>query len=379
MARGHPAKLARWLRGGLVLAAILVTSVALAGAASAQNRPLPLPAAKPSPAKSAVPVAAPAASAKAATGKAAVPPPPAASSGDDLGDDAGGYEIIDEGSSGDGLDVGDVPVGPEAPAVPDVGPPKDIRAGTFTLEARLTADGAALKDGVRWRIFGDKPGTDGRLPLLGQASGGIIYVRLDPGLYFVHVAYGRAGATRKVEVKSATGGQVFVINAGGMRLLAINGKDVPLPNGDVSFDIYAPDTGGTDERSLIIPNAPAGKVLGLNAGTYRVVCRYGDANAVVRADIRVDPGKLTEATVYQKAARLTLKLVEQKGGEALADTAWSVVAPTGETIVASVGAFPSVILAAGTYRAIAKHAGKTYESTFRVDAAVNRDVEVIVR
>ncbi|CAN5180176.1 hypothetical protein BH10PSE9_BH10PSE9_16130 [soil metagenome] len=359
---------------------MLVAAVMLPGTASAQNRPLPLPSAKAAPAKAATPIAAPAASAKAATGKAAAPPPPAAGSGDDFGGDAdSGDEIIDEGSSGDGLDVGDLPVGPETPAVPDVGPPKDIRAGTFTLEARLTADGAALKDGARWRIFGDKPGNDGRLPLLGQASGGIIYVRLDPGIYFVHVAYGRAGTTRKVEVKSATGGQVFVINAGGMRLFAINGKDVPLPNGDVSFDVYAPDEGGAEERSLIIPNAPAGKVLGLNAGTYRIVCRYGDANAVVRADIRVDPGKLTEATVYQKAARLTLKLVEQHGGEALANTAWSVITPTGETVVASVGAFPSVILAAGSYRAVAKHDGKTFESTFRVDAAVNRDVEVIVR
>jgi hypothetical protein len=367
------------LGGGLMLAAILVAAIVLPDAAAAQNRPVPLSAAKPSPAKPATPIAAPAASAKAATGKAAAPPP-AASSGDDFGGDGdSGDEIIDEGSSGDGLDVGDLPTGPDVPAVPDVGPPKDIRPGTFTLEARLTADGGALKDGVRWRIFGDKPGNDGRLPLLGQASGGIIYVRLDPGIYFIHVAYGRAGATRKVEVKSATGGQVFVINAGGMRLFAINGKDVPLPNGEVSFDVYAPDEGGTDERSLIIPNAPAGKVLGLNAGTYRIVCRYGDANAVVRADIRVDPGKLTEATVYQKAARLTLKLVEQHGGEALANTAWSVITPTGETVVASVGAFPSVILAAGTYKAIAKHDGKTFESTFRVDAAVNRDVEVIVR
>ena len=36
----------------------------------------------------------------------------------------------------------------------------------------LTADGPALKDGVDWRIFGDKAGSDGNLPLLGQASGG---------------------------------------------------------------------------------------------------------------------------------------------------------------------------------------------------------------
>src|SRR5690606_21570134 len=100
----------------------------------------------------------------------------------------------------------------------------------------------------------------------------------------------------------------LVMNAGGMRLSVLNGSDIRLAPGEVSFDIYASDEGGSDERFLLLPNTPPGKVIGLNAGTYRVVCRYGDANAIVRADIRVEAGKLTEATLYQKAARLTLKL-----------------------------------------------------------------------
>jgi hypothetical protein len=172
---------------------------------------------------------------------------------------------------------------------------------------------------------------------------------------------------------------VVVLNAGGLRLLALNGRDQPLPTGDVVFDIYAPDEGGTYERSLLIANAPPGKVIGLTAGVYHVVSRYGSANAQVRADIRVDAGKLTEATIYQKAARLTLKLVQVRGGEALADTAWSVLSTKGETVVASVGAFPQVVLAAGEYKAIARHAGKTYEATFTVEAAADRDVEVLLR
>ena len=115
-----------------------------------------------------------------------------------------------------------------------------------------------------------------------------------------------------------------MLNAGGMRLLAVNGKDTPLGASDVAFDVYAPDEGGSEERFLLIQNAPPGHIISLNAGTYQVVCKYGDANAVVRADIKVDPGKLTEATIFQNAARLTLKLVEQHGGEALANTAWTI-------------------------------------------------------
>ncbi len=243
----------------------------------------------------------------------------------------------------------------------------------------MTADGPALKDGVDWRIFGDQPGDDGRLPLLGEASGGEIYIRLDPGTYYIHAAMGRAGLARKIEVKEATGGAVFVLNAGGMRLLAMNGKDVPLATNDVSFDVYAPDEGGSGDRYLLISNAPPGKIIALTAGIYHVVSHYGDANAIVRADIRVDAGKLTEATVYQKAARLTLKLVEAHGGEALADTAWSVLTSDGDSVVESVGAFPSVVLAAGEYTAIATHEGKTFQTTFKVEPASDRDVEVLLR
>ena len=308
---------------------------------------------------------------------------PATAGDDDSGDDSDatqpgdvGDSGDDVGSSGDDTDSGDdTTVAP--PAVPDVGPPSDIRPGSYTLEARLAPQAPALGEGVHWRIFGDAPGTDGHLPLLGEADGGIIYIRLDPGTYYVHAAFGRAGTTRKLDVTSPTGGQVFVLNAGGMRLTAMNGKDQALTPTDVSFDIYAPDEGGSGERFLLVPNAPPDSVVSLNAGTYHVVCKYGDANAIVRADIKVEPGKLTDATIFQKAARLTLKLVEQHGGEAIADTAWTVTTTKGDTIVQSVGAFPSVVLAAGDYIAKAKHDGKLYQENFSVAAGVNHDVEVL--
>jgi hypothetical protein len=359
---------------GIAAAALLIFAVAFAPAHAQNGAPVPL--LRPTTAANA---AAPAQPVKKAAPTSA---DEAFGADDGSGDDVDATDAdsgaLDDGAGVDG-DAGTDISGPAAPPPPDPGPPRDIRPGSFTLEARLTADGDSLKDGVEWRIFGDRPGSDGRLPLLGQASGGVIYIRLDPGIYYIHAALGRAGLARRIEVKEATGGAVFVLNAGGVRLLAMNGKDVPLQPGDVSFDVYAPDEGGSEERSLIIPNAPPGKIIGLPAGTYHVVSRYGDANAVVRADIRVDAGKLTEATVYQKAARLTLKLVEAHGGEALANTEWSVLTPAGDSILESVGAFPTVVLAAGEYKAVARHDGKTFQTTFKVEPAVNRDVEVLLR
>jgi hypothetical protein len=283
----------------------------------------------------------------------------------------------DVGGSGDDLD--DVPDDSGAAATPDVGPPADIRPGSYTLEARLSADGPPLGDGVKWRIFADTLGNDGHMQMLGQADGGVVYFGLNPGTYYVHAAYGRAGATRKLTVTDRTGGQVVVLNAGGVRLSAINGKDTPLDSGDVTFDIYAPDEAGAEERFLLVPNAPPGHIISLNAGVYHVVCKYGAGNAVVSADVKVDPGKLSEATLFEKAAKLTLKLVEQHGGEALADTAWSVTTPKGDQVAQTVGAFPTVVLSAGDYIAVAKHDGGEFRAQFTVATGADRDVEVLAQ
>jgi hypothetical protein len=351
-----------------VCAVLLLTAVAFAGGpALAQTAAVPLP--HLNPATHAVETA-----------------QNAADSGDD-GDTATSGDDGDSGAApsdanpalgSDDIDT-DVPAATPDEKAPLSAPASDIRPGSFTLEARLTADGQPLGDQVKWRIFNDTPGSDGKLKLLGEASGGIIYVRLDRGTYYVHAAYGRAGATQKVDVTEPTGGEVLVLNAGGMRLLAMNGKDQPLSQGQVSFDIYAPDEGGSEEQFLLVPNAAPGHVISLNAGTYHVVCKYGTANAVVRSDIKIEPGKLTEATMIQKAARLTLKLVEQHGGEAIADTAWTVDTPDGAPIVSEVGAFPSVVLAAGDYTAVAKHDGKTYRTKFTVQTGADRDVEVLAQ
>lgn len=360
-------------RWRLVLAAALCAS-GLALPALAQSVEVPLP--RLAPTKPA---------ATAATGSPAIPvlsaaatktaTPPLDSGDEDSGDSDDGTDDIGAGS-GDDLDS--VPAD-AIPDQPDVGPPADIRAGSFTLEARLAPTAPPLGDGVKWRIFGDTPGLDGHLQLLGEADGGIVYFGLNPGTYYVHAAYGRAGATRKISVNGRTGGEVVVLNAGGVRLMAMNAKDQPLHQGEVTFDIYAPDEAGSEERFLLLPNAPPGHVISLNAGTYHVVSKYGDANAIVRADIKVDPGKLTEATVFQKAARMTLKLVEQHGGEAIADTAWTVQTNGGASVVQSVGAFPTVVLAEGDYTALAKHDGKTFQKNFSVEAGSDRDVEVLAQ
>ena len=56
-----------------------------------------------------------------------------------------------------------------------------------------------------------------------------------------------------------------------------------------------------------------------------VISYFGAVNATVRADLRVEPGKLTEATLYHKAAQISFRLVSEAGGEAIADVDWTFI------------------------------------------------------
>jgi hypothetical protein len=117
----------------------------------------------------------------------------------------------------------------------------------------------------------------------------------------------------------------------------------------------------------------------LNAGIYHVVSIYGDANAIVRADVNVEAGKLTEATVSHTGARVTFKLVTRTGGEAQADAQWGVFNAQGEPVKESVGALPTHILAPGAYVVTAKHSGRSFRRDFTVRAGETTQVEVVMQ
>jgi hypothetical protein len=154
-----------------------------------------------------------------------------------------------------------------------------------------------------------------------------------------------------------------------------------IPQNQISFAIYKGSQFDVGERASLVPNVAAGDVVLLPEGTYYIISNYGDAtsvaNSVVRSDIRVQAGKLTDVIITHRAAVITLKLVSDRGGEALANTAWSVITPGGDVIKESIGAFPRVVLSEGEYRAIAKNEGKVYERPFNVVNGVDGEVEVV--
>lgn len=251
---------------------------------------------------------------------------------------------------------------------------------TVQVEAALTEEGEPLKYGLTWRIFHPIPGPDGKLPLLASAEGGSAQFEFEPGDYFIHVAFGRAGVTKKLTVPKdgPMEKQRMVLEAGGLVLNAVSGIDARIPAGQLRFNIYKADESIDGEQQLVVEDVKSDTIVRLNAGTYHIVSEYGAVNAVIRSDIRVEAGKLTEAVIQHRAAQLTLKLVAEPNGEAIADTAWSILTSGGDVVSESVGAFPTIVLAEGEYTAIARNKTKVYQRDFTVVAGQNSDVEVLL-
>ncbi|EJF88869.1 hypothetical protein [Bartonella tamiae] len=244
------------------------------------------------------------------------------------------------------------------------------------LNARLTDDGENIKNGLVWQIYEPVLGVDNKLSLVAEFAGGSAHFNLIPGSYIVHVGFGRADAIRRITLNEGDPlSENFVLNAGGLQLYAT------MPEGKIneqnlSFTIYS-DGSENNDNALVLSGVKSGDVTRLKAGTYHIVSNYGSANAISRTDVPVDAGKITEASVQHHAAQVTLKLIRQEGGEALADTSWSITNDSGDIVRETVGAYTSLILAEGDYLAIAKNKDQLYQKAFSVTSGHDENIDIL--
>ena len=269
---------------------------------------------------------------------------------------------------------------PVAAIPPVIAAPSPSTAGqaVLSLTARYGKDLPVINSGLVWRVFPDRPDDTGTFKLIREERGATPNIVLPPGSYVIHVTFGLVSAVRPVTLKSETVRESFLLPAGGLRIEGRVGTS-KIPQNQIAFSIYKGSQFEVGERAPLVPSVSPGDVALLPEGTYYIISNYGDANSVVRTDIRVQAGKLTDVIITHRAAVITLKLVGDKGGEALANTAWSVITPGGDVIKESIGAFPRVVLSEGEYRAIAKNEGKVFERPYNVDNGVDGEVEVIAR
>lgn len=257
----------------------------------------------------------------------------------------------------------------------------DPNGAQVTLVALLTQDGQRIESGVVWRVFqGDEDGAGAKRKLIATHREASPVLRLPPGDYTVNAAFGRAHLTRRISLKPGVHSiEPFVINAGGLRVAAmVNQGEAAAPN-TVVYEIFSDERDQFGNRTKIMSGAKPGVIVRLNSGIYHIVSTYGDANAHVSADVTVEAGKLTEAVVTHAAAKVTLKLVTRAGGEALADTQWSILDAEGEVIKESVGALPTHTLAPGKYTVTARSGGRVFRRDFSVAQGQVAEVEVVMQ
>jgi hypothetical protein len=280
------------------------------------------------------------------------------------------------------------PRGPSLQSLPPAANPAPSQAqrpntppqAQLALAARYGSNLPPITGGLHWRIYPVKPDQGGAFRPLKEDKGASPVFSLPPGNYVVHVGFGLASVTRTVQLRADGSREIFEIPAGGLRITGRVG-DARIPSGQVWFDLFPGSQFEPGDRRAIVQSVAAGDVILVPDGSSHILSHYGDGNSVVRSDIRVQAGKLIDAVVTHRAAIITLKLVSQYGGEARANTQWSVLTPGGDVVKESIGAFPRVILAEGEYRAVARNDDreKPYERTFKVVTGVDTEVEVLAR
>ena len=268
------------------------------------------------------------------------------------------------------------------------------RKGQLSLSALMAPRDAQpiAKAPLRWRVFEEQPDAQGRHTMVATSNEATPTLALPPGTYIVHAALDLASAVRRVTVTGQASSERLILNAGALRVVGLLG-DKPINPAKLSISIFVPEAGNS-EAKLVLAGAKAGDLIGLPEGNYHVVSTLLDTagyagaqksgvgnktNSVVTADLKVQAGKLTDATLRHRSAVMTLKLVAESGGEALANTAFTILTPGGDVIRELIGAFPSLVLAEGEYVAIARHDSKTYQTIFKVSSTLDRDVEVLAK
>jgi len=276
---------------------------------------------------------------------------------------------------------------------------QDRDQATLKLLATLGENGAPVDSGVVWRIFDARTLPDGSRPVIIESALSHPVASLPPGDYIIHAAFGLASAMKSVTLLAGDSRSLTLPIAAGALRIAATRDNAPLDPASVQIAIYVPDRNDA-EANLVYSKARLGETIGVPEGPYHIVSTYLDSvgvgalggaktanganaptpsNSIASGDVRVGAGKMVDVTLRHRFATLTLKLVKAAGGEALANSTFTVLTPGGDIVRELIGAFPSLVLAEGQYIVIARHDAKTFQATFDVKSGMDRDVEILAK
>ena len=249
------------------------------------------------------------------------------------------------------------------------------RTGVLALRATFGERGAEISSDLVWRIYSVR-GAD--VQLVTKSDQPRPSLVLPAGDYAIHVSHGLATASRQLLLGETGVFSSIPVNAGALVVSGYLGvPERPIATHRQKLALYIP-TANNSEGKLVTDNLRPSSAFRLPEGTYHLVSTYTGSNSVVRTDVKIDTGKLTTAVVNHRAASMTLKLVREKGGVALAGAQWTIETPGGDIIAEAVGAFPEVDIGEGTYNVLARHNDREYRGQMKVEGGIDRDFEILV-
>jgi hypothetical protein len=252
--------------------------------------------------------------------------------------------------------------------------PRTTASGRVRLAALIIENTKPVKSGVEWEVFALGDGSAPTRPVARSAEA-LPEIEVPPGEYVVKGKFGHATRTERVTVAAdATEDVEIVLGAGGLQIDPVN-AGLEEPGAGVLNTIYAAGT----TSSPVADKVPSGKVVYLNAGVYRVESRYGEANAVARADIEVQPGKLVRARINHRAGPARFRLVTASGGAELDGVVWQIMTGDGKPVAESEVSAPQMMFAEGAYTALATHDGRTYSAAFAIKPGEETRVDIVAR
>ncbi len=245
----------------------------------------------------------------------------------------------------------------------------------LSLRATYGERGADVPADLTWRVYAVQ-GADISLAATSDQPRPSFVLPL--GRYVVHVSLGLATGMRQLDIGGMGAASTVSINAGALAVTGHLGvSDQPIPPGRQRLQLFIA-TANNSEGRLVTNNLQPGTRLVLPEGVYHLVSTYSGSNSVVRTDVKIETGKLTAASVNHRAASMTLKLVREAGGVAIAGVQWTVETPGGDIVAEAVGAFPTVEVAEGSYPVTARLNDREFKGTMKVEGGQNRDFELVL-
>ncbi len=261
---------------------------------------------------------------------------------------------------------------------------KDTKKGSegLGLVAKLASGSPPLEANIKWEIYNFKKSSDGNRSQILTSEVAQPTLPLSPGKYIVRAVFGISSTAKVITISPAQiTDATFILNTGGIRVkpLLIAGEP---PAGKLSQQwIYLnPPTGSTSSPQLIATANDPSEIHQLSAGTYELISKFGTANAVVKTNVTISPGLLTEVEVSHKAGIVQFKLFKKwRGGEELTGASWKLFDDEGNEVASDFAAGSGEIIAPGRYKVTALYNDNTYTKMFNIKPGRKKLIQIVVQ